>query len=278
MGGATSVRNNPTPTGKGVIVVQIIYGDARAPLLFAENSFDCVVTSPPYFGLRAYGQSSREIGQGNLDDYLIDMRTVAGNLRSWVKPTGTLWLNLGDTASGSGGAGGDFSSSGSKKGIPRYKQGDAGLPKGQWCLVPERVAMVFQEEGWLLRSSITWDKGTTRPESTKHVRRPGVSSERIFMFVLSKEYYFDYHAQELLADRGDVWRFPPARGKRQHMAPYPDELVRRCVSLSTSPGDYVLDPFVGSGTTPRVAERLGRVGVGVDIYNYTDSIEGVDEE
>ena len=113
---------------------RVICGDAREPSLVNTNSVDCVVTSPPYFGLRSYGGSEFEIGRDSLDQYLEDIQIIASNLMWWVRDTGTVWLNIGDTASGSGGAGGDFKSSGSKSDIPKYKQGASGIAKGQWSL------------------------------------------------------------------------------------------------------------------------------------------------
>lgn len=69
-----------------------------------------------------------------------------------------------------------------------------------------------------------------------------------------------------LDEIGDVWHFSPVRGKYRGPAPYPDELVERCLRPSTLPRDLVLDPFAGSGTTLRVATRMGRIPVGLDLY------------
>lgn len=249
----------------------ILYGDARESMV-PDGSVNCVVTSPPYFGLRNYGDSPREIGRGSMDDYLTDIQHVAVRMWDALADDGTWWLNIGDTASGSGGAGGDFiKGKGSKEDMPRYKQGATSVPKGQWCMVPARVGLVLQEMGWMLRSQITWDKQTIRPESQAHTRRPGVSSETIFMLTKQSKYKFNPGAIE---EVGNVWHFPPSRGKRHHMAPFPEELPRRCILLSTDPGDTVLDPFVGNGTTVNVAENLDRVGIGIDLYRYDDGLVG----
>jgi len=249
----------------------ILYGSALDKMV-DDGSVNCIVTSPPYFGLRTYGESDLEIGRGTLDNYMLDMCAVAGRMKAALADDGTWWLNLGDTASGSGGAGGDFiKGKGSKEDMPRYKQGATGVPKGQWCMIPSRVALMLQEQGWLIRSQITWDKQTIRPESQAHTRRPGVSSETIFMLTKQSKYKFNPGAIE---EVGNVWHFPPARGKRHHMAPFPEELPRRCILLSTDPGDTVLDPFVGIGTTVNVAEDLGREGIGIDLYRYDDGLIG----
>jgi hypothetical protein len=69
-----------------------------------------------------------------------------------------------------------------------------------------------------------------------------------------------------LTETGSVWHFKPGGSGPAHLAPFPDELARRCILPSTLPGDIVLDPFHGSGTTARVAEAHGRRGIGVDLY------------
>jgi len=243
----------------------ILYGDARQVPLDTE-SVDCVVTSPPYFSLRRYGDSDLEIGVGTLEGYVRDIRDVGAEVKRLLKPTGVFWLNIGDTASGSGGAGGDYNRGGVREGQPRYRQGETGVPAMSWCLVPQRIALALQEDGWLVRSVITWNKERLRPESLKHVRRPGVSSETILMLVKDRGYHF---YPEYLTDKGDVWTFAPqVARKKSHLAPFPDELAARCIEVSTQPGDVVFDPFVGSGTTVHVAEALGRVGVGLDLYDF----------
>ncbi len=266
----------------------VLYGDARDKIV-DDKSVQCVITSPPYWGLRKYGDSTLEIGTGSLDEYIEDIRAVGARMYDALADDGIFWLNIGDTASGSGGAGGDFKSDGSKSTMPKYRQGQTAVPKGQWCLVPQRVALALQQDGWLVRHWITWDKGQYRPEHLTHVKRPLISSEVIIMLTKSSRYkFYASHLQNAKSDPqgsqglpqwhgdiGNVWHFPAARGKRSHMAPFPSALPARCILLSTDIGDTVLDPFVGKGTTIEVAERLGRNGVGIDIYSYEESMEGV---
>lgn len=239
----------------------IAFADARA-LPLADESVDVIVTSPPYFGLRTYGDDTRELGRAGLAEYLEDMGRSLTEMHRVLKPTGTLWLNMGDTANDSGGAGGDYNPGGSRQHRPRYRQGKSWIKGSQWSLVPQRVAILMQDSGWLIRSQITWDKGSRRPESLAHVRRPGVQSEVILMATKSRDYLFDPQG---FIEEGDIWSFPAAR-RSSHIAPFPDELVERCLLLS--PGQYVLDPFAGSGTTVRVAEALGRTGIGFDLYDF----------
>jgi len=243
----------------------MLYGDARQVPL-PDKHVQCVVTSPPYFSLRRYGDSELEIGTGTLAEYVEDIRKVGAEVHRVLKDDGLFWLNLGDTASGSGGAGGDYNRGGTREGQPRYKQGKTGVPPMSWCLVPQRISVALQDDGWLIRSVITWDKGRLRPEHLKHVRRPGLQSETILMLAKQRQYKF---YSEVLADRGDVWSFPPqVARKKSHLAPFPDELAKRCIEVSTVEGEAVFDPFSGSGTTVHVAEAMGRVGIGLDLYDF----------
>lgn len=257
------------------------------------GSVQCAVTSTAYWGKRNYGvdygvdPSPAEMGTGSLEDFVDEQVLLGRQVYDALSMKGTYWLNIADTNSGSGGAGGDHSSKGSKGahtgngGIAHYKQGKANLSPGQQCLVPERVAIALQADGWICKKVLTWDKGAPyeeeidgvthrfakggiKPEDPKHVRRPRYASETILMLVKDVKAY-EYH-HELEVEPGDVWHFPPYRGKRIGPAPFPEELPRRCILLSTRPGDLVLDPCMGSGTTGRVADDLGRPWIGVDLY------------
>lgn len=242
--------------------MMLYHADARN-LPFPDQHFQTIVTSPPYYGLRKYGEAENEIGTENVDGYLQSMHECAHEWHRVLNNTGTLWLNLADTAAGSGGAGGDYNKGGAKQGKPKWRQNGADRPPMQWLNIPHRVLEQFVQAGWLYRTCITWDKERLRPEDPKHTRRPGISSE--FIFMLTKQRDYTFNADQLPEDRGNVWRFPPV-GKSNHLAPYPEELPRRCILLTSKPGDNILDPFSGSHTTARVADQLGRNGHGTDIY------------
>lgn len=241
-----------------------------------EGCFATCVTSPPYWGLRRYGEHDREIGAGSLDQYLADMCNVGYAMHRLLDHRGIWWLNIGDTSSGSGGAGGDYNPGGRMDGRPKYRQGSTDIAPGQQCLVPWRLAMLLQDQGWLVRQVITWAKMTkdggrnrVRPEDPAHVRRPLFSSETVFMLTKGMEHRFCPRPKEEV-EWGNVWHFPPARNTG-HLAPFPDELVRRCLLLTFSDDEmnesnWVLDPFSGSGTTVRVARELGLSAMGVDLY------------
>jgi DNA modification methylase len=253
----------------------IIRGDARhAPL--APGSVDCIVTSIPYFRLRVYGaDTAREIGTGvryrqlTLVEYLNSVVAAFRDLGEVLADDGLLWLNVGDSSIGSGGPGGDYKANGNRAGRPLYHPGTraafGGLDRMQVAGVPWRVALALQADGWLLRTGVTWNKGKVRrgEENEAHMRRPGTSTEMIFMLAKTTGHRW-YPGR--LKERGTVWTFPAKSGRRTHDAPFPDELPERCILPSTQPGDVVLDPFGGSHTTAEVAERHCRIGVSMDLY------------
>lgn len=243
--------------------MRIWKGNAVEGLPWADGSVDVIVTSPPYWGLRAYGDSDDELGREDREKYLERLQFVMRECHRVLADDGVLWLNIGDTASKSGGAGGDYNKGGSKEAKPKWKQGESGYPPMTWCNVPGTITDRMLADGWLLRSTIIWNKEVQRAEDLKHIRRVRPQHEFIFMFAKTTKYHF-FH--EGLEETGSVWTFRPESSGKKGQAPFPDELVRRCVSCSAEPGMIVADPFAGSGTTPRVAEEMGMVGWGLDLY------------
>lgn len=242
--------------------------DAR-DLPYPDGYFQCIVTSPPYWGQRRYTDDPREIGVGSSLDYLEEMQDCAAEWRRVLSDGGTLWLNLNDTSSGSGGAGGDYNPGGSSEGKPKYKQGKSDRPPMQLMNMPHRVVEKFVGADFLYRRCIIWAKqwenGTVqkRRANINHERRPAESHEYLFMLTKGRSYYFDPAG---VVEDGSVWHFSKElRNPSKHLAPFPEELPRRCLLLSTKPGDRVLDPFAGSGTTIKVANSMGRVGFGTDL-------------
>lgn len=241
-------------------------------LPFPSGSFQLAVTSPPYFGKVQYGDSDLEQGLGTLKDYVDEVVEMSLEVHRCLDDSGVFFLNVGDTMANSGGAGGDYNAGGRKDWKPKVKQGSTGIRGSQHCLVPERIAIALQECGWWVKRTIVWNKApTVRPEDVNHVRRPLDQHETILMLVKGKGYRYRPAAHKMFKiELGDVWHFAPERRRTGHQAPFPEELPRRAILLTTDPGDRVLDPYVGSGTTTRVAEQLGRVGVGVDLYARTE--------
>ncbi|HUW00891.1 MAG TPA: site-specific DNA-methyltransferase [Acidimicrobiales bacterium] len=244
------------------------------PWPIADGAAQAVVTSPPYWSRRSYGDDDAELGQGDdLDAYVDSLVSCFREAHRVLAGDGLLWVNLGDSSAKSGGAGGDYNKGGRKEGQRKYRQGRSGLPGPQYALVPFRFALAMQADGWLVRKSIVWDKSpTVRPEDPNHVRRPLEAHEHIFMLAPGRN-RFDRAGLELAGELGDVWHFQPETRARQdskgnrHPAPYPPELPLRCLRASgVKPGELVVDPFHGSGSSGDAARELGCGYVGMDLY------------
>lgn len=236
-----------------------------------RGSFGLALTSPPYWRQKLYGDDPREIGMGTLAEYVRDMVDCFGVVWHLLDDEGVLVLNIGDTASGSGGAGGDHNKGGMYENKPKYRGSGklSGLPGNQWCDVPGRVLHALQDYGWRLRTAIVWDKDKVRRGDGDfgHTRRVGIQTEMIYVLVKGGKYRFDRQPiDEGRVPKGNVWRMAPNTKTKASYAPFPDELAIRAIRLYSRPDDRVLDPFVGSGTTCYVADHLGRFGVGIDLY------------
>lgn len=200
-----------------------LLGDAAEKLSeLDENSVHTCITSPPYFGLRDY-HADGQIGlEDSLEEYVQNLADVFSAVHRVLHPTGTVWLNIGDSYAGSGSPGGDFRDG---KGGDQYKRSydrdPVGLKKKDLCMVPSRVAMELQRRGWWLRSEVIWAKavshcddysGTCMPESATD--RPTNSHEKLFLLSKSADYFYDEEAvAEPLADPS---RAGSQRGKYEH--------------------------------------------------------------
>ena len=177
------------------MTVRIHVGDARDVLRGMDaDSVHCVVTSPPYWGLRAYKGDHGMIGmESTFDEHLENLVSVFEEVRRVLRPDGTLWLNYGDAYARGEGRGG--SGSGDKQAsnavsatvMPRDF-----LKAKDLMLMPARVAMALQEAGWWLRSEIIWHKPNPMPESVTD--RPTSAHEKVFLFSKSARYFYDAEA------------------------------------------------------------------------------------
>lgn len=243
-------------------------GDAATVLAgMPDASFDCTVTSPPYFWLRDY-DVKQQIGRENtVTEYIDAVCAVMSQVSRVLKPTGTLFLNLGDTYySGRGESRGvDEKNKKRRFGLRAVDRGGGlglGLKSKSLIGIPWRVAIRMAEQGWVLRSSIIWHRNHTFSEAVKD--RPRRSYEYIFLFVKNRRYYFNQLAAGADEDLWLVTNKPsPSNGIKT--APFPEELVERCLNIGCPEGGQVLDPFVGSGTTVKVAVASGRHGTGIDL-------------
>jgi site-specific DNA-methyltransferase (cytosine-N4-specific) len=133
------------------------------------------------------------------------------------------------------------------------------------------VSASVTEPGWYVRQEIVWEKPNCQTESVKD--RPTRAHEHIWLLSKSARYKFNHQAIRGPNDRNirTVWRIHTQRGQYGHVAPFPEALAAACIALSTNPGDLVLDPFLGSGTTAAVAHQLGRRYCGIELNpDYTE--------
>ena len=153
----------------------------------------CVVTSPPYWGLRDYGVEGQIGLEPTPEEYVEKMVEVFREVWRVLRDDGTLWLNLGDSYNGSGGAGGDYAPGGLKAGQPKYpgRRISALKPK-DLVGIPWRVAFALQADGWYLRSDIIWSKLDPMPESVTD--RPTKSHEYVFLLSKRPRYFYDADA------------------------------------------------------------------------------------
>lgn len=286
--------------------VTLLLGDALEVLLaLPDESVDCVVSSPPYFGLRDYGASGQYGLEPTVAEYTETMRRVFAEARRVLASDGTLWLNLGDSygAGGQGGnRGGKLDGGAHLDRVPAPTR-VAGFAPKNLLGVPWRVAFALQDDGWILRNDIIWHKPNAMPESVTD--RLSTRYEHVFLFSKKPRYWFDLDAirephtaasiasserrvksQSVYrnggvggqkphnlanavnasgANPGDVWSINTRPYPAAHFATFPIDLPIRCIKAGCKPGGTVLDPFSGSGTTGAAARILGRKYVGVDL-------------
>jgi DNA modification methylase len=342
-------------------LITIYNGDARDMSELPDNSIQCVVTSPPYWGLRKYaglpdliwgdnhckhqwgdeiirrdrGTAKGKTAQtGNQINEVSGIETPQGNFCSlcgvWkgqygLEPTpemyikhtleflreirrvlrkdGVVFWNIGDSYmshAGNRAKVGGFQANPNKNrleaesSMSMKRQTTNILKDKDLCLIPFRIAIATQEDGWWIRSVIIWSKPNPMPESVTD--RPTESHEYILMLTKSKNYYWDAEAvRESIAypeprwgknpkydeqqgglsnyDGGEhtgrnirsVWEFPTQPYPEAHFATFPEKLPEICIRAGSKEGDLILDPFMGSGTTLWVAKKLGRRTVGYEL-------------
>ena len=179
-------------------IIQLYQSDARN-LPIPDNSVDCVVTSPPYWGLRDYSTEGQLGLEETFEEWVTNMVAVFREVWRVLKPTGTLWMNLGDTYAHSGSSGGG-SPDGPRKSREivhkaQIKTGGTmrnGIKPKDLVGQPWKVAFALQADGWYLRSDIIWSKPNPMPESVTD--RPTKAHEYVFLLTKSPRYYYDADA------------------------------------------------------------------------------------
>jgi DNA modification methylase len=167
-----------------------------------KETIDCIITSPPYWGLRDYGVS-KQIGlEPHPQQWINKMVQVSQELKRVLKPSGSYWLNVGDTyfthASGSKKYSHNFKEAdvAAKEGIGTFNKprpdGSQWLKEKQKMLMPHRLAIALQDDGWILRNDCVWHKPSHMPSSVQD--RLTNSFEFVFHFVKQRKYFYDLDA------------------------------------------------------------------------------------
>jgi DNA modification methylase len=263
------------------------------------------VTSPPYFGLRDYGHDGQIGLEETVDEYVAAIVDVFKHVKELLADSGTLWLNLGDSyynyRPGKGQSLVKQTVSNTNQDLPqncaRRGNKQAGLKEKDLIGIPWRVAFALQADGWYLRQDIIWHKPNPMPESVRD--RCTKNHEYIFLLTKKPKYYFDneaikepvkedwgtrdrtdgkYHNEGSgltphsgleksyeTANKRSVWTVTTKPFSGAHFAVFPPDLIEPCVLAGTKSGELVLDPFMGSGTTAAVAQRLNRHYIGCEL-------------
>ena len=291
---------------------KILFGDCRETLKTIDVKARMCVTSPPYYGLRNYGNEDRQIGMEQTpEEYIEQLVDVFRSVRDVLTDDGTLWLNIGDTYY-------NYRSDGNyhKQPVSRTKQdlpdfspvrGNKlhNLKSKDLIGIPWMLAFALRADGWWLRQDIIWNKPNPMPESVKD--RCTKSHEYIFLLSKSKQYFYDNEAikEPVKQDWGtrdrtngkyhnpgsglaphsglsksydrknkrSVWTVTNKPYKGAHFACFPPDLIEPCILAGSEENDIVLDPFMGSGTTAMVAKKHNRNYLGCELHEDYASLQ-----
>lgn len=211
--------------------LKILHGDCIEQMKqLPDESIQTCITSPPYWGLRNYGEDGQIGLESTPQEFIAKIVEVFREVKRLLKKDGTLWLNLGDSYAGSGRGTGDNLSNNSSKGVKiGSEHGQSGhtsgvrAPKGfkvkDLIMIPARTAIALQEDGWYLRSDIIWNKPACMPESVTD--RPTNSHEHIFLLAKSKKYYYDAESIKEKAVDGSPRNDPDPESRKR----FPTEMM-----------------------------------------------------
>ena len=284
-------------------MIKIINGNCLERLKdLEEKSINTCITSPPYWGLRDYGESEQLGLEETPEEFVDNLVAVFREVKRVLRDDGTVWLNLGDSYAGNN----SRASNNGRAGFGTEREGvftktGTGLKTKDLVGIPWRVALALQQDGWYLRQDIIWHKPNPMPESVTD--RCTKAHEYIFLLSKSPKYYFDNEAIKEDAkfpegptashaikkgigeygmdtrgglnkvgeiekkNKRSVWTITTKPFKGAHFAVFPPDLIEPCILAGCPENGTVLDPFGGAGTTGLVADRLGRNAILIEINN-----------
>jgi site-specific DNA-methyltransferase (cytosine-N4-specific) len=246
----------------------LILGDAHDVLAaLPDEAAQTVITSPPYWSLRDYGIEGQVGLEDSVYDFIGDLARLFDQVFRVLRDDGTLWLNIGDSYTSGGRTWRAPDRKNAARAMVVRPPTPQRLKSKDLIGVPWRLAFALQDRGWYLRSDVIWNKPNAQPESVGD--RPTRSHEYLFLLSKNERYKYDPSGVRGPNDRRlrTVWDLPTKayREASGHFATFPPALVEPCIHLTTDPGDLVLDPFVGSGTTALSAGRLRRRFAGIEL-------------
>ena len=333
-------------------MIDFLQGDVFNKLKELDNnSIDCVVTSPPYWGLRDYGTAQWQGGDPNCDhqtkrsrgddikqgdkqgtnlgsrpniqtlckcganridkqlglepNYQEHIQNIVELFRAMkpkLKDSATIWLNYGDSyaATVNGTKAKDIKNDDRGFVDKPFSTIQGSIKPKDLVMIPNRIAIALQDDGWWIRSEIIWHKPNPMPESVRD--RPTSSHEKIWLITKSKKYYYDADAiKEKSISKGsvhvhkpgnkadeyvkqglkthpaktyitpekknkrNVWTITTKPCKDAHFATFPKDLIEPCIKAGCPEGGIVLDPFGGAGTTGIVAQSLNRTAILIEL-------------
>ena len=265
---------------------QLYQGDALETLKQMEDeSINCCVTSPPYWGLRDYGVEGQLGLEPTPEEYVANMVEVFREVKRVLRKDGTLWLNLGDSYANNAQAGDKvFGNPEFNKNRPSRqntktvkKVVPVGLKPKDLVGIPWMVAFALRADGWYLRQDIIWHKPNPMPESVKD--RCTKAHEYVFLLTKSARYYYDNEAiKEKAVDSrtaGDgnrnkrsVWTIPTKPFKEAHFAVFPPDLIKPCILAGTSPRACEICGAPWERIVEREPMEIKRSGRGVALGKY----------
>jgi site-specific DNA-methyltransferase (adenine-specific) len=248
----------------------IIEGDALQALrMLPEQSIQCVVTSPPYWGLRDYGINGQIGLEKTLPQFLNHLVAIFNEVKRVLRDDGTLWLNIGDGYTSGNRGYRAYDKKNPARAMSVRPETPEGLKPKDLQGIPWRLAFALQDDGWYLRSDVVWHKPNAMPESVKD--RPTRAHEYLFMLTKSERYYYNYEDVKekglngKLRNRRSVWNINTKGFPGAHFATFPCQLIQPCILASTKMDDYVLDPFFGSGTVGISCIEQQRKYIGIEL-------------
>ncbi len=267
-----------------------------------SESIQCCITSPPYWGLRDYGEAGQLGLEATPEEYIAKTVKIFNEVKRVLRDDGTLWLNLGDSyCATTKDSGGHNQKQDTNKGAwheNRKWQIPRGLKPKDLCGIPWRVALALQAGGWYLRSDIIWHKPNPMLESVTD--RPTKSHEYIFLMSKRAKYYYDadaikektvtsddYHRDRdstklnnvpgrskmkglktnnyEYRNKRSVWTVASKSYAGAHFATFPLKLIEPCVLAGSKKGDTILDPFAGTSVTGMAALLHKRKYIGIEL-------------